>query len=168
MVNVSSLSKVSVAILLLSTLLATNVCLSQTDDGLTGTERANRATVTGSPEHLGKFVDKLRQLAGTPNLENLWIGCDKCGQLGSTPPPATLKLIFLRTPQDRLGMVLDAWDHVDRDSGGDVTLNIKIDSVIIAHVCATITPTCKNAAYCEYLTGGCDKVPSPAGCQLCQ
>ena len=124
MLNVSSLSKVSVAVLFLSTLLAANVCQSQADDGLTGTERANRATVTGSPEHLGKFVDKLRQLAGTTNLENLWIGCDKCGQLGNNPPPATLKLIFLRAPQDRIGMVLDAWDHVDRDSGGDVTLSI--------------------------------------------
>lgn len=132
---------------------------------LTGDERTSRATINGDLVHLKAFAKKLRELAGTTQLEEKGIGCDHCSNLNDTTP--SLNFVFIREPQDRISIFVAAWSQVDRHDP-DPTFSIMIENVEIGHICTTISTTCKNASYCEYITGGCDMNPSPPGCQACQ
>lgn len=164
--KLTSQFRVSLAILMFPVVLATIACHARGTDELTGTERTNKATVKGTPDQLKKFADSLRQLAGTRKLDEVGIGCDKCDHITNTD--STLQLAFIREPKDQMmDVVMKAWDAIDKEFNGDPLFHMQIKGFSPSTVCSTPSGTCKNANYCEPLTGGCDKFPSGPGCQLC-
>jgi hypothetical protein len=135
----------------------------------TGKERASRATVSASSAPaLTAFATKLRELAGNGPLERKNISCNN----DCVPKPSTtetnrmeLELTFLRKPQDRMGMLMKAWDHVDQ-TVGDASFGIKFHVFSIGTVC-TNRANCKNAPACGPATSYCDTLNSPGACVAC-
>ena len=165
MIKFTSRFRASLGILIFPVVMATIACHARDMVELTGTERTNKATVKGTPEQLKKFADSLRQHAGTRKLDEVGIGCDKCDRIADSDN--TLQLAFIREPKDQMiDVVIKAWDAIDKEFNGDPLFNMQIKG-IFGSICNMTGPNCKNASYCEPLTGGCDKFPSGPGCQVC-